>query len=84
MKTAISIPDGVAARVEQRAAELGVSRSAFFTAAARRYLEELDADDVTLRIDMAIERTGVQAEFDRSDWAASARDALAELDDDEW
>jgi metal-responsive CopG/Arc/MetJ family transcriptional regulator len=54
MKTAISIPDETYARAEDRAAELGLSRSEFFTRAIRRYLEQLDAESVTDQIDAAI------------------------------
>jgi metal-responsive CopG/Arc/MetJ family transcriptional regulator len=54
MKTAISIPDETYAQAEERAAELGLSRSEFVTRAIRRYLEQLDAESVTDQIDAAI------------------------------
>jgi metal-responsive CopG/Arc/MetJ family transcriptional regulator len=54
MKTAISIPDETYTQAEERAAELGLSRSEFFTRAIRRYLEQLDAESVTDQIDSAI------------------------------
>jgi metal-responsive CopG/Arc/MetJ family transcriptional regulator len=54
MKTAISIPDETYAQAEDRAAQLGLSRSEFFTRAIRRYLEQLDAESVTDQIDAAI------------------------------
>ena len=54
MKTAISIPDETYTQAEERAAELGLSRSEFFTRAIRRYLEQLDAESVTDQIDAAI------------------------------
>ncbi len=55
MKTAISVPDETFEAAERRAAALGMSRSEFFTRAARRYIDELDAHSLTSRIDAAIE-----------------------------
>ena len=55
MKTAISVPDDVFAHVEQHAAALGVSRSEFFTSAVRRYIDLLDAESLTARIDRAVD-----------------------------
>ena len=54
MKTAISVPDGTFERASRRAQALGMSRSEFFTRAAARYLDELDADSVTEQINLAI------------------------------
>ena len=54
MKTAISVPDQTFERVERRAHELGMSRSEFFTCAADRYLDKLDAESVTRQIDDAL------------------------------
>lgn len=58
MKTAISIPDDTFNEAERRAAELGVSRSEFFTTAARRYIQELDNQSLTERIDAALALAG--------------------------
>ncbi|HET6214119.1 MAG TPA: ribbon-helix-helix protein, CopG family [Micromonosporaceae bacterium] len=58
MKTAISIPDETFARAEQRAADLGMSRSEFFTRAAQRYLDQLEAESLTNQIDAAIDLVG--------------------------
>jgi len=58
MKTAISVPDPVFARVEEAAGQLGVSRSEFFRRAAERYLTELDDDTTTSEIDAAIAGSG--------------------------
>lgn len=54
MKTAISVPDQTFERAERRAHELGMSRSEFFTRAANRYLDELDAESATRQIDDAL------------------------------
>ena len=54
VKTAISIPDATFERAERRARELGVSRSEFFTRAASRYLDDLDAESVTDQVDLAL------------------------------
>ena len=55
MKTAISIPDEIFAQAEERAAALGMSRSEFFTRAVRRYLDHLEAESLTSRINSAID-----------------------------
>jgi metal-responsive CopG/Arc/MetJ family transcriptional regulator len=58
MKTAISVPDDVFAQVEAAATRMGISRSAFFATAARRWLEVLDEQSVTEQIDAALEVAG--------------------------
>jgi metal-responsive CopG/Arc/MetJ family transcriptional regulator len=55
VKTAISIPDETFAQVEEHAAALGMSRSEFFTRAVRRYIEHLDAESLTGRINLALD-----------------------------
>jgi hypothetical protein len=55
VKTAISIPDETFARAEEHAAALGMSRSEFFTRAVRDYMERLDAESLTGRINAAID-----------------------------
>jgi hypothetical protein len=54
VKTAISVPDETFRRASARAAALGVSRSEFFSVAADRYLQILDSDSLTARIDEAL------------------------------
>jgi hypothetical protein len=54
MKTAISIPDVLFARVEAQIAESGLSRSAFFATAAEQYLAQVEALDVTERINSVL------------------------------
>ena len=58
MKTAISLPDDTYERASRRAKELGISRSEFFATAATRYLETLDRESLTARIDQALELVG--------------------------
>lgn len=58
MKTAISVPDETFARVERRAAQLGVSRSQFYATAAARYLEDLERSSLTAKINEALELAG--------------------------
>lgn len=58
MKTAISLPDDTFEQASQRAADLGISRSEFFTRAARRYLDELDSRSLTRQIDEALAAAG--------------------------
>ena len=81
MKTAISVPDEIFNQAGSRAAELGISRSEFFTRAARQYLGQLADASLTQQIDAAIDAAG----DDDSGHAASAagRAFLAAIDD-EW
>lgn len=58
MKTAISIPDETFEKASRRAHDLGMSRSEFFSRAAARYLDELDAESVTRQIDLAVGTLG--------------------------
>jgi hypothetical protein len=67
MKTAISVPDETFEKASRRAHDLGMSRSEFFSRAAARYLDELDAESVTRQIDLA-----VAAQADQDDSAADA------------
>ncbi|QBI55730.1 ribbon-helix-helix protein, CopG family [Streptomonospora litoralis] len=76
MKTAISIPDEIFERVEQRAADLHVSRSEFFSRAAQSYLDELDSAELSRRIDEAIALSGE----DDSNAAAAAAGRRSILD----
>lgn len=77
MKTAISIPDATFARVEARAAQLGVSRSEFFARAAERWLADLEGSETTAAIDAALDAGEQDAAFvehaardlaDRGEW----------------
>ena len=58
MKTAISIPDDTFEHAMQVATALGISRSALFTRAVERYLQQLEAESLTRDIDAALERIG--------------------------
>lgn len=81
VKTAISVPDETFDQAERRAAALGMSRSEFFTLAAQRYLQELDAHSLTARIDAAI----ALVSLDESAAAAvTAGHRLLAADQDEW
>lgn len=84
MKTAISVPDPVFHRVERRVGELGVSRSEFFTRAAERYLVELDQEELSARINAAVESVQV-SDSERSQWTgAGLRSLDLATHDDEW
>jgi metal-responsive CopG/Arc/MetJ family transcriptional regulator len=75
MKTAISLPEDVLARLDEAARRAGLSRSEFFRNAGLRYAEDLAAVDVTARIDAYVEATG----DDGSDaaWARLSHRSLA-------
>lgn len=80
MKTAISVPDETFARVDRRAAELGLSRSQFYAVAAARYLDDLDRSSLTMKINEALELAGEDP--DASVVTSYSRRRLAA--DDDW
>jgi metal-responsive CopG/Arc/MetJ family transcriptional regulator len=81
MKTAISVPDETFEQVERRAAILGMSRSEFFTRAAQRYIEQLDAESLSGRIDAALALTGRD---DSAEAAAAAGRRRLAAGEDAW
>jgi metal-responsive CopG/Arc/MetJ family transcriptional regulator len=81
VKTAISIPDETFQEAERHADALGVSRSEFFTIAARHYIDELDAQSLTKRIDTVVDLLG---EDDSSLAAVDHGRAMLAADTDEW
>ena len=82
MKTAISLPDETFDRVSRRASDLGMSRSEFFTRAAQRYLDELDARSLTGQIDRALESLRGTDEAEVAAVAIGYR--VLDAVDDEW
>lgn len=82
MKTAISLPDATFARVEDAAARLGISRSEVFARAAERYLDDLDSDSITDRINTALDAAGGTDQSNR-DAAEHARTIL-QAPGEEW
>ena len=81
MKTAISVPDETFAEVEQRAGDLGLSRSEFYTCAARHYLDHLQAASLTLDINAALD---LIEQDDATDVAVAAGHRFLATLDDEW
>lgn len=82
MKTAISLPDETYQRASRRAVAMGMSRSEFFARAAQRYLDELDAQSLTGRVNDAVDRLG-SVDGGAADAVAAGRHVLADVDD-EW
>lgn len=82
MKTAISVPDETFEKASRRAQDLGVSRSEFFSRAANRYLDELDAESMTDQINEAIDGQ-TQPDDSASAAVAAAPRVLADTSD-EW
>ena len=76
------MPDETFDRVSRRAVALGMSRSEFFARAAQRYLEELDAESLTVQIDSALEGLGGSDETQEA--AAAAGRHVLDAVDDEW
>jgi hypothetical protein len=58
MKTAISIPEKTYRRIDRMVRRLRISRSRFFLDAAEAYLNRVDGDDITARINKFIEENG--------------------------
>jgi metal-responsive CopG/Arc/MetJ family transcriptional regulator len=81
MKTAISVPDQIFEQATDQAAELGISRSEFFARAARRYLDELAAQSLTMQIDQALEAAG---DDDTGAAAAAAGRHMLAAGNDDW
>ncbi|GAA1435531.1 hypothetical protein GCM10009616_32840 [Microlunatus lacustris] len=81
MKTAVSMPDAVYERVTRSAAELGLSRSELLARAATSYLDRLESESLTARIDAALEQTGPDP--DGAVAAEAGRRRLRD-DDDAW
>jgi metal-responsive CopG/Arc/MetJ family transcriptional regulator len=81
VKTAISIPDATFERATHRAQTLGMSRSEFFTRAATRYLDELDAESVSEQINLALDSLDGEDQSTRDAVSASRR-MLADEDRD--
>ncbi len=85
MKTAISVPDTTFIKVDERAKQLGMSRSEFFTRAAEGYLAQLDVSDLSHRYDEALARGGARADEEAHRAAEVGRASLAALtSDDDW
>ena len=82
MKTAISVPDDTFSEVEQRSRALGMSRSEFYTVAARHYLQSLDEQTTTQQINDAL--AAQSALDDSSDAAAAEGHRRLAVVDEEW
>jgi predicted DNA-binding protein len=84
MKTAISVPDDTFERATQRASDLGMSRSAFFSRAAEHYLEKLDGESLRSRVDEAVKLIGQDALREASELAIAASHKRLTENDDDW
>jgi metal-responsive CopG/Arc/MetJ family transcriptional regulator len=79
MKTAISVPDDTFDQATRQAAQLGISRSEFFTRAARRYLDELASRSLTEQVNDALQMAG--RDYSAAAASAAGRKLLAAGDD---
>ncbi|HJQ47707.1 MAG TPA: CopG family transcriptional regulator [Amycolatopsis sp.] len=82
MKTAISVPDDTFDAVTHCAAELGVSRSEFFTMAAKRLMTDIRHTSVTSEINVVLDL--VEADDDPAEFAVAAGRAVLAAGDDDW
>ena len=78
------MPDVVFHQVSEHAIRLGISRSAFLTHAAERYLAELDREDAVAEINAALDYIGDTDDTNAVVAAYGKRRLAAELADDEW
>lgn len=81
VKAAVSIPDPIFARAEAVAKKLGTSRSELYARALEAYLRELDAADMTERINEVMREVG--ADETRMDRALSNAQRTVLTRDDE-
>jgi hypothetical protein len=82
VKTAISVPDETFDRASRGAAELGISRSEFFTRAARLYLDQLGTEGLTRQIDAAVDLAAGRDDSGRA--AVAAGHATLGAGEDDW
>lgn len=83
MKTAISLPDATARRIDRVADRHGMSRSEFYRRAAERFADELDGADLTAQIDAAIDAVGQPGE-DAAALRERANARLVRAVDESW
>lgn len=80
MKTAISLPDDTFARAERAAEELRMTRSELYARAVEKYLDAMELDTITQRIDEAIARGAADDEL-TADVTAAGRRRLSATED---
>jgi predicted transcriptional regulator len=73
MKTAVSVPDELFAKVERLVERSRRSRSEVYSAALREYVSRHAPDEITERLDRAIEDLGETPDEDRFVDAAGRR-----------
>jgi hypothetical protein len=83
VKTAISVPNETYRRASERARDMGMSRSEFFSRAAVRYLDELDSESITAEIDSIIADIGEPGDPSTADAVAVSHRMLG-VSADEW
>lgn len=83
VKTAISLPDATAHRIDRVADRHGMSRSEFYRRAAERFADELEGGDLTAQIDAAIDAVG-QPGVDTAALRARANARLVRGAGEEW
>jgi metal-responsive CopG/Arc/MetJ family transcriptional regulator len=81
MKTAISVPQDTFDRADRVAKERGMTRSAFFAAAADHYAADLEAESVTSQINAALDLAG---EDDATEFARELGHRMLRSDDEDW
>lgn len=81
VKTAISVPDRTFERAERAAQRHGLNRSQLYATAVERYLDELEAGDLTAAIDAVVEVAN--ADHATGDAASAGRRVVAD-GDEEW
>lgn len=78
MKTAISIPDSIYKAAEKLTTHLGMTRSALYTKAIKKFLLEYRNDEITEKLNTVYEK-----EISGLDPALETMQLIS-LDEDEW
>ena len=85
MKTAISVPDDVFTTVEEHVSALGMTRSQFYSVAARKYLDELENTGLVNAINEAVDLETASTREETAEFiSAGITSSNSRLGDDQW
>lgn len=79
----IYLNDATAAHVDDAVQRFGLHTSEFFSKAAESYIDKLESQSVTARIDAVLEQLGGQ-DSSNTVAAEAGRRAIAQMDDEDW
>ena len=82
MRATLTVDDDLFVEADRRAAQLKLSRSAFYQRALEHYLEQLRADELTTRMNRFLDRYGDDADAGLASHVAEVW--KRDMGDDEW